>query len=90
MAFAIVLVRTPADATRVDIRVWGPKTGSSLRIPTFPAPYDDRNPIATDRPFVFRAGVARAPGGWDTVRRYAQLDDVFNLDWLHVDFVLSE
>jgi hypothetical protein len=90
MAFAIVLVRTPADATRVDIRIWGPKTGNSLRIPTFPAPYADRNPIATDRPFVFRAGIARGPGGWDAVRRYAQLDDFFSLDWLRGDFVLSE
>jgi hypothetical protein len=41
-------------------------------------------------PIEHLVGIARATGGWDAVRRYAQLDDFFRLDWLHGDFVISE
>lgn len=34
---------------------------------------------------IAEAGIARASGGWDAVRRYAQLDDFFRLDWLDGD-----
>jgi hypothetical protein len=90
LAYAIVILRTPADARRVQISLFGPKTGTSLRIPTFPAPYANRNRLPSDAPLLFRAGIARATGGWDAVRRYAQLDDFFRFDWLHGDIVLSE
>jgi len=90
LAYAIVILRTPADARRVQISVFGPKTGTSLRIPTFPAPYANRNRLASDAPLLFRAGIARATGGWDAVRPYAQLFDFFRLDWLQGDIVLSE
>jgi hypothetical protein len=90
LAYALVFLKNPAGAIRVDISIFGAKTGHTLRVPTFPAPYADRNRIPGDVSQVFRAGIARASGGWDAVRRYAQLDDFFRLDWLHGDFVISE
>jgi hypothetical protein len=53
-------------------------------------PYADRNRIPSDVSLVFQAGIARATGGWDAVRRYVQLDDFFHLDWLHGEFVISQ
>jgi hypothetical protein len=90
LAYAIVFLKNPAGAERVHINIFGPKTGHILRVPTFPAPYADRNRIPSDVSMVFRVGIARASGGWDAVRRYAQLDDFFYFDWLHGDFVISE
>jgi hypothetical protein len=90
LAFAYIFLNNAAGAKRVDISIFGPKTGTTLRVPTFPAPYADRNRIPSDVSVVFRAGIARATGGWDAVRRYAQLDDFFHLDWLHGDFVISQ
>jgi hypothetical protein len=90
LAFAMITLQDTGSSRRVQIAIFGPKTGNALRLPTLPAPYTDRNPTSYEDPHLFRVGIARATGGWDAVRRYAQLDDFFRLDWLHGDFVISE
>ena len=90
LAFAMIILQDAGSIRRGQIAIFGPKTGNALRLPTFPAPYTDRNPTSYVDPHLFRVGIARATGGWDAVRRYAQLDDFFRLDWLHGDFVISE
>jgi hypothetical protein len=89
-AYGILRLKQGAGLERVRIEIFGPKTGTTLRVPTFPAPYADRNATVDDVPGVFRAGLARMTGGWDVARRYVQRDDFFSFDWLDGDFVFSE
>ncbi|MBC7977577.1 MAG: hypothetical protein H7138_21585 [Myxococcales bacterium] len=89
-AYAILYFDRPRGTERLRVSIFGPKTGSSLRIPTFPAPHTEFNPSPEDAPHVFRAGIARTTGGWDAARRYAHRIDFFNLLWLDGEYVFSE
>ncbi len=89
-AYAIALFDRPRGTQRLRVSIFGPKVGSSLRIPTYPAPYTEFNPSVDDASRVFRAGIARTTGGWDAARRYAHRIDFFNLLWLDGEYVFSE
>jgi hypothetical protein len=89
MAYATVDLAQPgATQLRLQVSVFGPKQGSKLQLPTLPAAHGDFGPIANDTARVSFAGVSRATGGWDAMRRFAHrtlfLQD---LDWLDGDFV---
>lgn len=90
LVFAYININNPSPTLRLRIHVVGPKTGTSLRIPVFPAKYDEYNAKAGDAASIFRAGVARTTGGYDAARRYGHRNDFLLFDWLEGDWVASE
>jgi hypothetical protein len=92
-AYASVLF-TPANpgkmSPRLRIEVAGARQSSALRVPVFPAPYIDYNPVQGETPQVLDAAIARVTGGWDAARTVVKRGTFGgDVDWLTGELVIS-
>lgn len=93
LAYATVLF-TPATpgkmSPRLRIEVAGARQSSALRVPVFPAPYLDYNPMPGETSQVFDAAIARVAGGWDAARPVVKRGTFgSDVDWLTGELVIS-
>lgn len=78
-----------STAIRLLIVIAGPKTGASLRVPVFPAPYDDRNAQSGDFALNVNATVMKVTGGWDKARPFVHRSDFTRYDWFDGDLSIA-